>query len=520
MTAGQEGFVCVADDSVRCDVQGIAVYADEALVGLGAFGRIGDDFAVFVAQIFADDDSDIVEFKTLRGVYATDLRERVRVDCPRACVAEVPFCAETVFEIDVVGVSAGIVLACPFVAVPRQHTRLVVDGVLLGEIHPHLVGVFKQFDVEIEIVGGEHFVGIGQTKNTVEESDITVASVAPELGHEHHVIVEIEFAVQFLRPILDGVDGSDILRRDDLILVNEENADERGVDDFLDLVFADALEDARLCVESVRFVNDEAVESVGSAVHKLPGTAEQVLDERLPVTQAQLFEIDISRSGVFGHVTDVILFQRNEQIHCDHAFACAGTALNDDGVFFAFLQSLFDNPLDGGVDDLLFVYHNELFVAFEHTRNGVLKRFGGTNFAKVDFVEGLLSVGLFDEFFNEGFKLFTFVFHVERGKPDDVVVQSVGKLVFEFVIVIMEIGARRKRDVLVLNRSAEILYGFCVRIGLVRGMRNRSSGSADIGGYQTFAACTLSLLPLFQLDDHHVALSVFVKTGNHEVHTF
>ena len=144
-------------------------------------------------------------------MYATDLRERVRVDCPRACVAEVPFCAETVFEIDVVGVSVGIVLACPFVAVSRQHTRLVVDGVLLGEIHPHLVGVFEQFDVEIEIVGGEHFVGIGQTENAVEESDVAVASVSPELGHEHHVLVEIELAVQFFRPILDGVDRAYIL---------------------------------------------------------------------------------------------------------------------------------------------------------------------------------------------------------------------------------------------------------------------------------------------------------------------
>lgn len=501
-------------------MQGIVAYADEALVGFGTLGRIGDDFAVFVAQVLADDDSDIVEFKPLRGVYATDLRERVRVDCPRACVAEVPFCAETVFEIDVVGVSVGIVLACPFVAVSRQHTRLVVDGVLLGEIHPHLVGIFEQFDVEIEIVDGEHFVGIGQAENAVEESDVAVASVAPELGDEYHVLVEIEFAVQFLRPILDGVDGSDILRRDDLILVDEENADERGVDDFLDLVFADALEDARLCVEPVSFVHDEAVESVGRAVHKLPGTAEQVFDERLPVTQAQLFEIDISRSGVFGHVTDVVLFQRNEQIHCDNAFARAGTALNDDRVFFAFLQSIFDNLLDGGVYDLLFVYHNELFVAFEHARNGVLKRLGGTNFAKVDFVEGFLSVGFFDEFFNEGFKLLAFVFHVERSKPDDVVVQSVGKLVLEFVIVIVEIGARRKRDVLVLNRSAEIFYGFCVRIGLVRGMRNRSSGSADIGGYQSFTARALSLLPLFQLDDNHIALSVFVQTGNHEVHAF
>lgn len=501
-------------------MQGIVAYADEALVGFGTLGRIGDDFAVFVAQVLADDDSDIVEFKPLRGVYASDLRERVRVDCPRACVAEVPFCAETVFEIDVVGVSVGIVLACPFVAVSRQHTRLVVDGVLLGEIHSHLVGIFEQFDVEIEIVGGEHFVGIVQTENTVEESDIAVASVAPELGHEHHIIVEIKLAVQFLRPILDGVDGSDILRRDDLILVDEEDADERGVDDFLDLVFADALEDARLCVEPVSFVHDEAVESVGRAVHKLPGTAEQVFDERLPVTQAQLFEIDISRSGVFGHVTDVVLFQRNEQIHCDNAFARAGTALNDDRVFFAFLQSIFDNLLDGGVDNLLFVYHNELFVALEHARNGVLKRFGGTYFAEVDFVEGLLSVGIFDEFFNEGFKFFAFVFHVERSEPDDVVVQPVGKLVFEFVIVIVEIGARRKRDVLVLNRSAEILNGFCVRIGLVRGVRNRSFGSADIGGYQSFAACALSLLPLFQLDDYHIALPVFVQPGNHEVHAF
>lgn len=235
----------------------------------------------------------------------------------------------------------------------------------------------------------------------------------------------------------------------------------------------------------MRFVNDEAVKSVGSAVHKLPGTAEQVLDERLPVTQAQLFEIDISRSGVFGHVTDVVLFQRNKQIHCHNAFARAGTALNDDGVFFAFLQSLFDNPLDGGVDDLLFVYHNELFVAFEHARNGVLKRFGGTYFAKIDFVKGFLSVGLFDEFFNEGFKLLAFVFHVERSKPDHIVVQPVGKLVFEFVIVIVEIGARSKRDVLVLNRSAEILNGLCVRIGLVRGMRNRSFCTADIGGHQS-----------------------------------
>lgn len=174
----------------------------------------------------------------------------------------------------------------------------------------------------------------------------------------------------------------------------------------------------------------------------------------------------------------------------------------------------------GGVDDLLFVYHNELFVAFEHTRNGVLKRFGGAYFAEVDFVEGFLSVGLFDEFFNEGFKLLAFVFHVERSEPHDVVVQPVGKLVFEFVIVIVKIGARRKRDVLVLNRSAEIFYGFCVRIGLVGGMRNCSFSTADIGGYQTFAACALSLLPLFQLDDHHVALPVFVQTGNHEVHAF
>lgn len=46
-------------------MKGIAVYADEALVGFGTLGRIGDDFAVFVAQVFADDDSDIVEFKPL-----------------------------------------------------------------------------------------------------------------------------------------------------------------------------------------------------------------------------------------------------------------------------------------------------------------------------------------------------------------------------------------------------------------------------------------------------------------------
>ena len=37
LAAGQEGFVCIADDSVRCDVQGIVAYADEALVGSGAF---------------------------------------------------------------------------------------------------------------------------------------------------------------------------------------------------------------------------------------------------------------------------------------------------------------------------------------------------------------------------------------------------------------------------------------------------------------------------------------------------
>lgn len=37
LVAGQEGFVCVAYDSVRCDVKGIAAYADEALVGSDAF---------------------------------------------------------------------------------------------------------------------------------------------------------------------------------------------------------------------------------------------------------------------------------------------------------------------------------------------------------------------------------------------------------------------------------------------------------------------------------------------------
>jgi hypothetical protein len=60
----------------------------------------------------------------------------------------------------------------------------------------------------------------------------------------------------------DFVFGADVGKGDFLVFVEEEDGRAGGLDDFLDLVFAQVAVEAGLFVEAVGFVDDKAVVSV------------------------------------------------------------------------------------------------------------------------------------------------------------------------------------------------------------------------------------------------------------------
>jgi len=74
----EESAVRVFDDFVDDFVGALGVFvkhffdAEQRAVGGGAGFVVGDDFAVAVFEVGADDDADVVEFEALAGVDASD----------------------------------------------------------------------------------------------------------------------------------------------------------------------------------------------------------------------------------------------------------------------------------------------------------------------------------------------------------------------------------------------------------------------------------------------------------------
>jgi hypothetical protein len=109
--------------------------------------------------------------------------------------------------------------------------------------------------------------GLPDAEHVIEPGQVSVGSVAPELGEELHLL---DLGPEAPRPSEDLVPGADVLEGHPLVLVEEEDGDVGGVDELLDLVVAQVLVEPRLLVQPVRLVDDEGPEGAGSAVVNAP----------------------------------------------------------------------------------------------------------------------------------------------------------------------------------------------------------------------------------------------------------
>ena len=142
--AGEEGAVGVSNDRVDEGGGGVGLGAEE---GFGPFEgfvvpvageEVGGEFVGVDDEVFADDDANVFDFKSLAGVNAADLVNGVGVGNPGGAVlGEVPLFGEVVVgEDDVCG--SGVLFGAPRVAVAGDDA-----GGLAGSVE--VVDFLKEF---------------------------------------------------------------------------------------------------------------------------------------------------------------------------------------------------------------------------------------------------------------------------------------------------------------------------------------------------------------------------------------
>ena len=331
-----------------------------------------------------------------------------------------------------------------------------------------------------------------------------------------------DFGARGLCPAPNFVFGADVVDVDSLVLVEEEDAAAGGVNDLLDLVFAEVGVKARFLVEAVGFVDNQGIECIGSTSYEGPRTFEE-----RPVAgfgegacgSGELAFVDVARGGVLGDVCRVIPFgeRRDKEVDGHHGFAGAWSAPNDEyllgggGVRLAVADGG-HGELEG---DFLFVEKDELALFFEQCDEAVGQRLGGADAAVVDFVHEDAVVPGLDKVLQKSAQVRHVLLQedrcllrvdgvalVEHGRPVGAVVQE---------------RARLEVDAFEFHRFVESVEVLCVRPGLVAGMRSGADAAAKKGLNQPVLGGHRHLTPLLEFDDDDVGLSVGVVARKDEV---
>ena len=102
-------------------------------------------------------------------------------------------------------------------------------------------------------------------QEVVDELDVGIAAVAAELGDEFGFLAEDHSGAEGVAPFPNLPYTADVFGRDGLVFVDQEDGEEGGIDDFLDLVLAAPVA-VHLFHEAMGFVDDQAIVPVGSDV--------------------------------------------------------------------------------------------------------------------------------------------------------------------------------------------------------------------------------------------------------------
>jgi hypothetical protein len=169
-------------------------------------------------------------------------------------------------------------------------------------------------------------------EHPVDPCEVTVRAIAAELGFEIHFG---DRGSQGFRPLADLGFVSDVLPVNALILIEEEDGEGGGVDEFLDLVFTEIAEEAGFLVQAMGFVNDESAEGVGARLRKGSRADEKIGDTGFLEGLRELVLVDSSRSAVFRHILGdkSAAGKLDEEIDGDHRLAGTRTAVDDEDVF-------------------------------------------------------------------------------------------------------------------------------------------------------------------------------------------
>lgn len=185
-------------------------------------------------------------------------------------------------------------------------------------------------------------------------------------------------------PLFDFFYGANVAGGDDLILINEKNADFGGSNDLLDLVFSLVSEHPGFFIQPVGLVGNQAIEGIFAAVHIAARPFEQILDifQRI-LLLPQFLEIYVPGGGVLGHILGIPLSvgdQLYQQPDGHHAFSCAWAAFNNNRVFLMILQRAFDRIQDSFIGHLLFVQKNKFLTPCKHISQYILQGLGRTDY--------------------------------------------------------------------------------------------------------------------------------------------
>ena len=144
--------------------------------------------------------------------------------------------------------------------------------------------------------------GVADAEGVVQPGEVGVGPSAPELAGE---VVGVNGGVGLLGPMADFVFGADVGKGDFLVFVEEKYGCAGGMDDFLDLVFAQVAVEAGLFVEAVRFVDDEAVVGVFGDLGEFTAAEEEGVVTGFGESAQEFAFVNFARGGVFGDVRGV-----------------------------------------------------------------------------------------------------------------------------------------------------------------------------------------------------------------------
>ena len=111
----------------------------------------------------------------------------------------------------------------------------------------------------------------------VNELNISIATIAPELGIQLGLFPHDDGGSQFPAPLADLLDASDVFRRNGLIFVQQKDSEKGGIDALLHLVLSGPVAIHSLH-KPVRFIHDQTVIGVGGDLRKPEGRTEQLTD--------------------------------------------------------------------------------------------------------------------------------------------------------------------------------------------------------------------------------------------------